>query len=154
MSRRTPASASRACAASSATSAPPALGASGRRAREGRARVGMPSPRMPPAAVTPLRSRLHEDAQPLPRMWCPLSTWGVVRNFHHLLLGPGCLRSRWGGRGAWLQPGHGDGHPLVAMPVTEPSLHPPPCGPNVFSILADHCKTRKSSTVRVNLSEP
>ena len=28
-----------------------------------------------------------------------LSPWGVVRNFHHLLLGPGCLRSPWGGAG-------------------------------------------------------
>ena len=47
--------------------------------------------------------------------------WHVLRLALHLLLGPGCLRSPWGGVVRNFSQGHGDGHPLVAMPLTEPS---------------------------------
>ena len=80
---------------------------------------------VPPAAVTPLRPGLREVARPLPRRWCLLSPQGVLRNLHHLLLGPGCLRSPWGGVVRSFSQGHSDGHPLVAMPLTEPSLQHP-----------------------------
>ena len=54
--------------------------------------------------------------------------WHVVRLALHLLLGPGWLRSPWGGVVRNFSQDHGDGHPLVAMPLTEPSLSPPHCG--------------------------
>ena len=37
-------------------------------------------------------------------------------------------RSPWGGVVCSFSQGHSDGHPLVAMPLTEPSLSPPRCG--------------------------
>ena len=50
---------------------------------------------------------------------------------------------------------HGDGHPLVAMPLTEPSLSPPQCGARCSFAMhqhVDHYKARKINK-RVNLSE-
>ena len=40
---------------------------------------------MPPAAVTPLRHGLREDARPLPWRWGLLCPWAVVRRVLHLL---------------------------------------------------------------------
>ena len=48
--------------------------------------------------------------------------------------------------------GHSDGHPLVAMPLTEPSLSPPHCGArsSVFAMHqhVDHYKARKINKMR------
>ena len=58
----------------------------------------------------------------------PVEAPSVAVSLH--LPDPGCLRSLWNGVGRSLGWGDRDGHPLVAMPLTEPSLPPPPsCSP-------------------------
>ena len=68
----------------------------------------------------------------------------------HSLPGPGCLRSPWSGVVRSFSQGHSDGHPLVAMPLTEPSLPPPHGGSSVFNISHDaaHYKTNNSSPTK------
>ena len=80
-----------------------------------------------------------------------LSPWCVVHNLHHLLVGPGCLRSPWGGVVRTFSQDHSDGHPLVAMPLTEPSLPPPPRGGVVFAMAfhGNHYKTNERLTRNV-----
>ena len=98
------------------------------------------------------RLRLRRETQPLPRRWSLLVPWHVVRLALHLLLGPGCLRSPWGGVVRSFSQGHSDGHPLVAMPLTEPSLSSPHCGArsSVFAMHqhVDHYKARKINKMR------
>ena len=60
--------------------------------------------------------------------------------------GPGHALSPWGGVVLTLGQGHSDGHPLVAKPLTEPSLSPPLRGArDVFAIeLRPHEDTTKN----------
>ena len=68
--------------------------------------------------------------------------WHVVRLALHLSPWSGVVRS--------FSQGHSDGHPLVAMPLTEPSLAPLLGGSSVFSISHDaaHYKTNHSSSTK------
>ena len=95
--------------------------------------------------------------RPRPWRWSLLVLWHVVRLALHLLLGPGCLRSPRGGGVRGFSQGHGDGHPLVAVPLTKPPLSPPQCRArsSVFAVHqhVDHYKARKIN-IRVSLSEP
>ena len=54
-----------------------------------------------------------------------------------------------------LSQGHSDGHALVAMPLTEPSLPPLRSGADVFAkaFHGNHCKTHMRSTKMCNLVE-
>ena len=76
----------------------------------------------------PMRRGILQDSRPPPRKWSLLVPWHVVRLALHLLLGPGCLRSPWGGVVRNFSQGHGDGHPLMSKPRLRSSLSPPHCG--------------------------
>ena len=80
-------------------------------------RVGVPR-RAPQAAVAPL-----------PRRWSLLCPWAGVRRVLHLLPdGTDWLLSPWSCVVSCFSQCHRDGHPLVSLPLTEPSHPPPPRG--------------------------